>query len=162
VGAPLNYWAATSWAASGYKTAAFFTYMGATADPGRFLVAAGYIGAIMIVCKCGCLGFVTRPVAAVGRLALSNYLLTSIVCTLLFNGYGLGWFGHVSRFDLYKVVLTMWAVNLVASSLWIRWFRYGPAEWAWRSLTYWERQPMRWPASESYAPATSATTEPES
>ena len=76
-------------------------------------------------------------------MALSNYLLTSILCTLFFNGYGAGYFAKLERHQLYYVVLAMWAINLALSPIWLRHFLYGPAEWAWRSLTYWQKQPMR-------------------
>jgi uncharacterized protein len=76
-------------------------------------------------------------------MALSNYLLTSILCTFFFNGYGLGYFGKLQRHELYYVVLGMWTINLIISPIWLRHFRFGPAEWVWRSLTYWQQQPMR-------------------
>ncbi len=142
VGLPLHYWAAQKWIASGFSIPASFTYIGSTADVGRFAVAMGYTGLVMITSKAG-LTFVTGPLAAVGRMALSNYLLTSILCTLFFNGYGLGYYGKLARHELYWVVLGMWSINLILSPLWLRYFQFGPAEWLWRSLTYWERQPMR-------------------
>lgn len=142
VGVPLNYWAASQWMAGGFQTPAFFTYLASTADPGRFSVAIGYAGLIMLACRAGW-RWLTAPLAAVGRMALSNYLLTSILMTLFFNGYGLGYFGKFQRHELYWVVAGMWVINLVWSPLWLRRFRYGPAEWAWRSLTYWQKQPMR-------------------
>ena len=86
-------------------------------------------------------------------MALSNYLLTSILCTLFFNGYGFGMFARLQRADLYLVVLAMWIINIVWSNLWLQHYRYGPAEWAWRSLTYWKRQPMR---RQALAPAVEA------
>ena len=107
------------------------------------LLAAGHIGVVMLISKSGALGWLRRALAAVGQTALSNYLLTSVVCTLIFNGYGLGLFGRLERHQLYLNVLGMWLVNLTLSPLWLRWFRFGPAEWVWRSLTYWRRQPMR-------------------
>lgn len=143
IGVPLNYWAASQWAASGYAIPAFFTYLASTADIGRFLVAGAYIGVIMLMVKAGAFGWITRPLQAVGRTALSNYLLTSILCTFFFNGYGLGMFGKLERAQLYWVVLGMWVINLTLSPLWLRYYRFGPAEWLWRSLTYWKRQPMR-------------------
>jgi uncharacterized protein len=143
IGLPLNYWAAKQWANSGFAIPDFFTYIGSTADPGRFLVAGAYIGLIMMICKSGVLRFLTSALAAVGRTALSNYLLTSILCTLFFNGYGLGMFARLERAQLYWVVLGMWTINLIVSPIWLRYFQYGPAEWAWRSLTYWEKQPLR-------------------
>jgi uncharacterized protein len=142
-GIPLNYWAATQWIRTGLKVPEWFGYINATADPGRFAVAMGYTGLIMLICKSGSMHWLRAALASVGRTALSNYLLTSILCTLLFNGYGLGLFGKLERVELYWVVIGVWAVNLTVSPIWLRHFQYGPAEWAWRSLTYWERQPMR-------------------
>ena len=117
-------------------------YIGSTADPGRFLVAGAYIGLIMMMCKAGALGWLRFLLASVGRTALSNYLLTSILMTLVFNGYGLGLFARYERSQLIWFVLGMWAINLTWSPIWLKYYRYGPAEWAWRSLTYWKRQPL--------------------
>jgi len=142
IGVPLNYWAAQQWMAANFTAPSYFTYLGSTADIGRFSVAMGYTGLLMMACKSG-LQFLTDPLAAAGRMALSNYLLTSILCTLFFNGYGLGYFGKLQRHELYYVVFGVWAINLIVSPIWLRYFRFGPAEWAWRSLTYWKQQPMR-------------------
>jgi uncharacterized protein len=62
---------------------------------------------------------------------------------LLFVWSPLHWYGYMEYYKLYVVVACMWAVNLTLSTLWLRHFRFGPVEWAWRSLTYWKRQPMR-------------------
>ena len=133
IGVPLNYWAAQQWIAAGFTAPTYFTYLASTADAGRFSVAMGYTGLLMMACKSG-VKFLTAPLAAVGRTALSNYLLTSILCTLFFNGYGLGNFGKLARHELYYVVLGMWAINLTISPIWLRYFRFGPAEWAWQPL----------------------------
>ena len=142
VGVPLNYWAAKTWVASGFAIPEYFTYIGSTADPGRLLVALAYVGLVMIACKAG-LRWLTAPLTAVGRMALTNYLLTSILLTFFFNGYGLGYFAKLERHQLYYVVVAMWTINLILSPIWLRYFRFGPAEWLWRSLTYWEKQPLR-------------------
>ena len=73
-------------------------------------------------------------VRAIGRLALSNYLLTSLLMTTLFYGYGAGLFARFSRADLLLIVLAVWAMMLVWSSLWRQRFRQGPAEWLWRRV----------------------------
>lgn len=141
-GIPLNYWAAVRWIQTGFALPEWFGYINATSDPGRFSVALGYTGLVMLMCKAEVLGAVRRALAGVGRTALSNYLLTSILATLLFNGYGFGLFARLERVQLPWVVLAIWAVNLTVTPLWLRVFRQGPAEWVWRSLTYGKLQPM--------------------
>ena len=106
-------------------------------------VSLGYVGVVMLVCRRAALRCLTRPLAAVGRTALTNYLLQTILCTTVFYGHGLGWFGSVDRAGQIGVVAAVWAVQLVASPLWLRRFRFGPAEWAWRWLTYGVRPPLR-------------------
>jgi uncharacterized protein len=76
-------------------------------------------------------------------MALSNYLLQSLVCTALFYGWGLGLFGRVPRALQVPLVLAVWTVNVLFSVWWLNRFRFGPAEWLWRSLTYGRSQPMR-------------------
>ena len=87
--------------------------------------------------------WLSNRLTAAGRMAFSNYLGTSIVCTLIFNGYGLGWFGYLSRWQLYAVVALVWALILLWSKPWLDYYRYGPFEWLWRSLSRWHLQPMR-------------------
>ena len=106
-------------------------------------VSLGYVGVVMLVCRRAALRRLTRPLAAVGRTALTNYLLQTILCTTIFYGHGLGWFGSVDRAGQIGVVAAVWAVQLAASSLWLRRFRFGPAEWAWRWLTYGVRPSLR-------------------
>jgi uncharacterized protein len=117
-------------------------WLSATYDPGRLAVALAYIGVVMLVVRAGLFRMLTASLAAVGRMALTNYLATTLVCTTIFNGYGFGLFGSLQRYQLYFVVLGIWAVQLVISPIWLRYFLFGPAEWAWRSLTYWKAQPL--------------------
>lgn len=81
--------------------------------------------------------------APAGRMALSNYLVQSIVCTLAFYGYGLGFFEHLPRFWQVPFALGLFAIQVMYSQWWLQRFRFGPAEWLWRSLTYLKPQPMR-------------------
>ena len=121
---------------------------------GSLVVALGHVGLIMLIVQSGAIGWLTTRLAAVGRMALSNYLFDSIACTTLFYGYGFGLFGHINRTGLAAIVLTFWIIQLLASPIWLKYFRYGPAEWLWRSLTYWRLQPiLQRPASESAAVA---------
>src|ERR1700730_11552423 len=76
-------------------------------------------------------------------MALSNYLLTSTTMKLLFVWGPLKLYGGVEYYKLYLIVGCMWVVNLVWSTVWLKYFQFGPVEWLWRSLTYWKRQPMR-------------------
>jgi uncharacterized protein len=118
-----------------FRTDSHFNYFGSV------LVALGHVALIVTVYKQGWLAWLTIRLAAVGRTALSNYLLQSIICTTIFYGYGLGLFGHVDRFALQGFVLAVWSVQLIVSPIWLARFRFGPAEWLWRSLTYWRLQP---------------------
>jgi len=111
-----------------------------------FLRLCGGLGwaALLIFCvRNGALRLLTAPLASVGRMAFSNYVLQTVCCTLLFLGYGLGHYGEYSRSKLMLVWLAVTAVQVVFSVAWLRWFRFGPLEWAWRALTYWQRPPFR-------------------
>ena len=79
---------------------------------------------------------------AVGQMALTNYLMQSVLCTLFFFGYGLGFYERLAFHQLYLVVFAVWVLQLAYSPIWLRHFRFGPVEWLWRSLTYWQAQPM--------------------
>lgn len=79
---------------------------------------------------------VARALANVGRLALSNYLLHTLLFTTLMYGYGAGKFGSVEFPALFGLVALAWGLNLALSALWLRRFRFGPAEWLWRAGTY--------------------------
>ena len=104
---------------------------------GSIPVALAWVAAVMLVCKSGAaVAAITGPLAAVGRLALSNYLLQTLICTTIFYGHGLGLFGRVERTGQAAIVVGVWAVQLVLSPLYLRHFRIGPAEWLWRLLTY--------------------------
>ena len=87
-------------------------------------------------------GALVERIAAAGRAAFSNYLGTSIVMTGIFYGWGLGLFATLGRAELVLIVLAAWAVMLLWSKPWLERFRYGPLEWAWRSLTNWRLQPL--------------------
>ncbi len=122
-------------------------------DIERLPLALGYMALLMILCKAGMLQWLTRRLAAIGQTALSNYFLQSLVCTFIFTGYGLALYGRMERYQLYYVVVACWILAMVASPIWLRYFRFGPLEWCWRSLTYWQRQPMRMRRPPAPAPA---------
>ena len=86
--------------------------------------------------------FIASGGAAAGRMAFSNYLMTSIITSLVFCGYGFGLYGELSRAEQLWVVAGVWAFILTWSQPWLTRFQYGPFEWVWRSLVQWKRQPF--------------------
>jgi uncharacterized protein len=109
---------------------------------GSILVALGWVGVVMLICQHRAWHRLTAPLSATGRMALSCYLLQSILATSFYNGHGLGWFGYHERWQQYVTVVVIWIVCLIFASVWLRYFRFGPMEWLWRSLTYWKLQPL--------------------
>ncbi|MFW6321515.1 MAG: DUF418 domain-containing protein [Halohasta sp.] len=109
---------------------------------GSLLLATAYIAAVMLYCRWRTEGPVVTALSAVGRTALSNYLLQTLLATLIFYGHGLGLFGSVSRVEQLGIVVAIWAVQIVLSVLWLRYFRFGPMEWLWRTATYGKTQPL--------------------
>lgn len=107
----------------------------------RTLMIVGYAAMIVLLTRNG--GALVARIAATGRTAFSNYLGTSLVMTTIFYGYGGGLYGHVSRTDLYILVIALWALMLLWSKPWLERFSYGPLEWLWRSLSRGGMQPMR-------------------
>lgn len=81
-----------------------------------------------------------KSLAAIGQMALTNYLLQTMVYTTLFYGHGFGWYGYLSRSQLVGVVLVFWILQMIGSPLRLKKFRFGPFEWLWRSLIYWRLQ----------------------
>lgn len=98
---------------------------------------------VILFVQSGALPWLAARLSAAGRMAFSNYLGTSLLCSLLFDGYGWGWFGYLQRWQCYPVVAGVWVLMLLWSKPWLDRFRYGPFEWAWRSLARGRRQPMR-------------------
>ena len=98
---------------------------------------------IMLLIKSALSDAARARLAATGRMAFTNYLVTSIVMTTIFYGHGLGLFGSIGRATLYLFCFGMWAAMLLWSKPWLERFQYGPLEWLWRSLSRWQVQPMR-------------------
>jgi uncharacterized protein len=109
----------------------------------RLLLAVGYASALMLLIRLRFLQWLWKALAATGQLALTNYLLQTILCTIFFYGYGLGYFGRLSQKELYFFVVEIWIIQLVFSVFWLRYYQYGPAEWLWRSLVYRKRFPIK-------------------
>ena len=109
------------------------------------LIAGGYIAIVMLWSRTKLFEGVKDRLAATGRMALTNYIGQSLIGTFIFYGFGLGLFGLPNRLMLIPVIVVIWALQLWLSPMWLRHFKYGPLEWAWRSLSYWQWQPLRRP-----------------
>ena len=109
----------------------------------RPFIALAHASVLLLIVRAGVLRGLVSRLEAAGRMAFTNYLMTSVITSLVFCGYGLGLFGHLSRFELLAVVAAVWALILAWSRPWLARYRYGPFEWAWRSLVQWKRQPFR-------------------
>lgn len=107
------------------------------------LVSLGYLGLVMLAVRSDRFSWVAARLAAVGRMALTHYLLQSLICTTLIYSWGFALYDRVDRVGLVGLVLGIWAFQLWVSPIWLARYRFGPLEWAWRSLTYWRRQPFR-------------------
>lgn len=109
----------------------------------RTFRAIGIFGLIMLLYKSGWFKWLFTLMRPVGQMAFTNYLMQSLLVGLFFYGVGLGYFGKLERHEIYYVVGATWLLEIVWSHIWLRYFRFGPLEWAWRSLTYWKKQPMK-------------------
>jgi uncharacterized protein len=110
---------------------------------GAVFASIGYAATLLLLVRHGALAALRRRLAAVGQMAFTNYLSHSIVTAVVFLGWGLGLAGSLDYATQLLFVAGVWIVQLIVSPIWLAQFRFGPAEWLWRSLTYWQRQPMR-------------------
>jgi uncharacterized protein len=117
----------------------------------RILLVLAHVSAVILLYKAGCFQHLFRALEAVGQMAFTNYVMQSVICTLVFFGYGLNYFAELEFYQIFFVVLGVWVVQLIVSPLWLRYFLFGPLEWLWRSLTYWRIQPFRRPAAGAVA-----------
>jgi uncharacterized protein len=110
---------------------------------GSLGVAAFWTALVLLICRTGAVATLCTVLASVGRMALTNYLAQSVLCGVIFYGWGFGWHGELGYASQLMAVMAVWVLQLAWSPLWLRAFRFGPVEWLWRSLTYWQLQPMR-------------------
>jgi uncharacterized protein len=109
----------------------------------RTFRAIGILGLIMLLYKSGWFKWLFALMRPVGQMAFTNYLMQSFLVGLFFYGIGFGMFGKLQRYEIYYVVAGTWALQIIWSHIWLRYFRFGPLEWCWRSLTYWKLQPFK-------------------
>lgn len=104
--------------------------------------ALGYAALTVIAVDLPYLGDFLRLFAPLGRMSFTNYILQSLIFSWIFFGYGLGQFGRLSVTTAFLLGSAIYIAQMVGSALWLRWFRFGPLEWLWRSLMYGQAQVM--------------------
>ncbi len=109
----------------------------------RILIVMAHAAALILMFQSGFAKNLFSRLVAVGRMAFTNYITHSVICTLFFFGYGLNYYAAFEFYHIYFVVLASWIFQLIVSPIWLKYFLFGPMEWLWRSLTYWKLQPMR-------------------
>jgi uncharacterized protein len=114
---------------------------------GSLAVAWSWICIVLIATKMAAWRPFIQRLALVGRMAFTNYILETLICTTIFYGHGFGMFARLNRVQGVFVVLGVWIFLFVFSRLWLGYFYSGPLEWLWRSLTYRRLQPFRRPAT---------------
>jgi uncharacterized protein len=110
-------------------------------DISRLAMTTGHLGLLGLFLKSGILPWLRQSMAAVGRMALTNYLTHSVVALIIF--VFLGFWGALERHQLYYIVFSVWAVQIILSPIWLKHYHFGPVEWLWRYLTYGKAPPFR-------------------
>ncbi len=136
VGFATNIYEVSRGFSSDFEVLSVFGYMQPTYHVGRLGMAAGYLGLVMLICKFAWLPSTRMRLAAVGRMALTNYLMHSLIALVIFTGAGFALVGTLERWMLYVMVLGIWIFQLFFSPWWLARYRFGPLEWIWRALTY--------------------------
>jgi uncharacterized protein len=119
-------------------------------------LAAVYVSGIVLLFQRPAWQRLLLVLAPVGRMALTNYLSQTVISLLFFYGFGLGFIGKLGPAALTGLPLAIFCVQVAFSHWWLARFRFGPAEWVWRSLTYGKAQPMRQPTAPASAPMAAA------
>ncbi len=109
----------------------------------RILLVMAHAAVVMIIIKSGTAKHLMQRLAAVGQMALTNYIMQSLICTLFFFGYGLSFYDSFRYHEIFYVMFAIWILQLLLSTVWLNYFKFGPMEWLWRTLTYWKIQPMK-------------------
>lgn len=121
----------------------------------RLLQTFGYLCLLILLYKITPFKKLLNIFVPVGQMAFTNYLSQSIIMSTIF--LTMGWFGHLQRYQIYEVVLGVWVFQIIFSTIWLKYFMFGPFEWLWRSLTYVKWQPIKKLNLDMPAQSTSAT-----
>lgn len=106
-------------------------------------LALAYVGIFMLSFQSAAGKRIMSVLAPVGKMAFSNYILQSLVGNFVFLGAGLGYMGQVGPFWYTILGIAFFILQIIGSTIWLKYFNYGPVEWVWRSATYKKWQPMR-------------------
>jgi len=110
---------------------------------GGIFMGLFYVSALVLLASKNKLKTFSAWMAPVGQMALTNYLLHSIICTTIFYGYGFGLYGQIGAFQGLLIAIAIFMAQIPLSRFWLSRFHYGPFEWVWRTLTYGKVQPFR-------------------
>ncbi len=124
-----------------YETRAYSTLY--PIQVARVVTLMGYASLLVLFCKLHILMWLKKSIAAAGKMALSNYIMQTLLCSILFYGIGFGLFGKLELYQLYPVVTAIFALQVCYSAVWLNYFEMGPLEWIWRSLIYKKFLPNR-------------------
>jgi uncharacterized protein len=120
---------------------AYFRFGMTFKELGSTFMTVGYICLLLWVYQRGSIQRLANWISRVGQMALTNYLTQSLLCALIFYGYGFGLYGSLSRIELLPIIVGIAVFQVGLSVLWLRFYKQGPIEWIWRTLTY-----MKWQA----------------
>lgn len=142
IGLPLEafgmfYMAELDWGIEVMLPAMLFNYFAS------LFVACGYVGTVMLLHQSGRWPKFEKKLSAVGRMAFTNYLTQTLICTTVFYGHGLGLFGYLERWKQLGLVCAVWFLQIAWSEWWLARFQVGPLEWVWRCATYLRVMPLR-------------------
>ena len=115
----------------------------------RILMATGYASLVLWLLRMNLVNWLWEALAATGRIAFTNYMIQSIICSFFFYGYGFGYFGRLNQWELYFMVAEIALVQIVFSVFWMRYYRMGPLEWLWRCLVYRKWLPIKKQSTET-------------
>ena len=144
VGVFLTWYRLQPWITLNYSRIAYAKQMPLELyEVSRSIRSVGIFGLIMLLYKSGLFKWLFSIMRPVGQMAFTNYLMQSLLVGLYFYGVGFGMFGKLQFYQIYYVVGATWLLQIIWSHIWLRYFRFGPFEWLWRSLTYWKIQPIK-------------------
>jgi uncharacterized protein len=136
IGIPLSVWGLVMLQQHNFE-ATYSLFLGRIPNHiATLFIVAGYVGVVTWCCHVEKFPRLQTSLSAVGKMALTNYIGQTVIAGFVFYGFGLGLDGQMDRFELLCIMFAIWAIQIVGSVIWLKYFIYGPVEWLWRSLSY--------------------------